>query len=127
SPACFHACVIAEWPLLVVHLAAPCILTLACAPWQRVDTRTRMFKGLPTGASCVEGGSRHMESIRILIIDEHPLFIQGCRWALEGAGDCVVIAEASDSRSGLELAKQHSPDVVLIDALLSTNDALELA
>lgn len=68
-----------------------------------------------------------MESIRIMIIDEHPLFRQGCRWALELAGDCVVVAEASESRNGLELAKQHSPDVVLIDALLSTNDSLELA
>jgi len=67
------------------------------------------------------------ESIRVMIIDEHPLFRQGCRWALEGAGDCTVICEASESRAGLEMAKQQSPDVVLIDALLSTNDALELA
>lgn len=68
-----------------------------------------------------------MESIRVMIIDEHPLFRQGCRWALEDAGDCAVVAEASDSRTGLDLARVHSPDVVLIDALLSSNDALELA
>jgi DNA-binding NarL/FixJ family response regulator len=67
------------------------------------------------------------ESIRVMLIDEHPLFRQGCRYALEQAGDCVVVAEASESRVGLDMAKQHSPDVVLIDALLSTNDALELA
>jgi DNA-binding NarL/FixJ family response regulator len=68
-----------------------------------------------------------MESIRVMLIDEHPLFRQGCRNALEQAGDCVVVAESSESAAGLELAKQHTPDVVLIDALLSTNDALELA
>ncbi|WIG57714.1 MAG: Two-component transcriptional response regulator, LuxR family [Ktedonobacterales bacterium] len=68
-----------------------------------------------------------MDNIRVMVIDEHPLFRQGCRWALENSGDCVVVAEASDSREGLDLAKQHVPDVVLIDALLSTNDALELA
>ncbi|MFI5276373.1 MAG: response regulator transcription factor, partial [Ktedonobacterales bacterium] len=68
-----------------------------------------------------------MDSIRIMLIDEHPLFRQGCRATLEGAGDCVVIAESSSSREGLDLAKQHMPDVILIDALLSTNDALELA
>lgn len=68
-----------------------------------------------------------MDSIRIMLIDEHPLFRQGCRATLEGAGDCVVVAECSSSHEGLELAKQHTPDVVLIDALLSTNDALELA
>jgi DNA-binding NarL/FixJ family response regulator len=68
-----------------------------------------------------------MEAIRVLIIDEHPLFRQGCRWALEESGDCVVVAEASESRAGLDLARTHAPDVVLIDALLSSNDALELA
>jgi DNA-binding NarL/FixJ family response regulator len=68
-----------------------------------------------------------MENIRVLIIDEHPLFRQGCRWALEQAGDCSVVAEASESHVGLELARTHTPDVVLIDALLSSNDALELA
>ncbi len=68
-----------------------------------------------------------MDSIRIMLIDEHPLFRQGCRATLEAAGDCVVIAESSSSREGLDLAKQHMPDVILIDALLSTNDALELA
>ena len=68
-----------------------------------------------------------MESIRVMIIDEHPLFRQGCRAALEGSGECTVVAEVSDSKSGLELARIHTPDVVLIDALLSSNDALELA
>jgi len=68
-----------------------------------------------------------MESIRILVIDEHPLFRQGCRWALEGAGDCTIAGEASESRAGLEMEKTLTPDVVLIDALLSTNDSLELA
>lgn len=68
-----------------------------------------------------------MESIRVMIVDEHPLFRHGCRWALEDSGECTVVAEASESKEGLELARQHGPDVVLIDALLSSNDALELA
>ena len=80
-----------------------------------------------TGTQRQRIGEQRMESIRVMIIDEHPLFRQGCKWALEGSGDCLVVGEASDSRSGLDLAKQQTPDVVLIDALLSTNDALELA
>lgn len=68
-----------------------------------------------------------MDCIRVMLIDEHPLYRQGCRYALEQAGDCAIVAESDNSKAGLELAKQHSPDVVLIDALLSTNDALELA
>src|SRR5258708_11571139 len=102
-------------------LRKTCILLLA----------TRAAGSVPPGTTRTPRGdfweNRRMESIRVMIIDEHPLFRQGCRWALEHAGDCVVVAEASESREGLELAKQHSPDVVLIDALLSTNDALALA
>ena len=52
-----------------------------------------------------------------MLIDEHPLFRQGCRNALEEAGDCTIVAEASESAAGLDLAKLHTPDVVLIDAL----------
>src|SRR5689334_22446090 len=68
-----------------------------------------------------------MELIRVMIIDEHPLYRQGCRSALEASGECTIVAEASDSKTGLDLARLQSPDVVLIDALLSTNDSLELA
>src|SRR5258707_3722039 len=97
-------------------LRKTCILLLA----------TRAAGSVPPGTTRTPRGdfweNRRMESIRVMIIDEHPLFRQGCRWALEHAGDCVVVAEASESREGLELAKQHSPDVVLIDALLSTKD-----
>ncbi|HEX9068545.1 MAG TPA: response regulator transcription factor [Ktedonobacterales bacterium] len=81
------------------------------------------------GSNGTAATANHMgtEQIRIMLIDEHPIFRQGCRAALEAEGDCVVIAESSESRAGLEIAKQMAPDVVLIDALLSTNDSLELA
>ena len=68
-----------------------------------------------------------METIKVMLIDEAPLFRQGCRCALESSGDCSVVCEASDSKTGLDLARSNAPDVVLIDALLSSNDSLELA
>ncbi len=77
---------------------------------------------VPTASS-----NGNVERIRVMLIDEHPLFRQGCRYALENSGECAIVAESSESRAGLELAKQVAPDVVLIDALLTTNDALELA
>jgi DNA-binding NarL/FixJ family response regulator len=80
------------------------------------DRRARLAMGRPD-----------METIKVMLIDEHPLFRQGCRCALESAGDCSVVCEASDSKTGLDLARNSAPDVVLIDALLSTNDSLELA
>lgn len=68
-----------------------------------------------------------MESIRVMIIDEHPLFRHGVRWALERSGNSVLIAESSDAASGLEQVRTHGPDVILIDAYLNTGSALELS
>lgn len=68
-----------------------------------------------------------METIRVMIIDEHPLFRYGVRWALEKSGSCGLIAESPDAVQGLEQAKANPPDVVLIDAFLVSGNALELA
>jgi DNA-binding NarL/FixJ family response regulator len=68
-----------------------------------------------------------MENIRVLIVDEHPLFRRGARCVLEEAGGCQVIGEASNSIEALDLSRETSPDVVLLDALLSSGDALEVA
>jgi DNA-binding NarL/FixJ family response regulator len=67
------------------------------------------------------------EQIRVLLVDEHPLFRQGARAVLEQAGDCVVVGEPSEGRTALEVARAQSPDVVIIDALLAAGDALEVA
>lgn len=36
--------------------------------------------------------------IRVLIIDDHPLFRQGIRWSLEDASDIMVIGEAENGQ-----------------------------
>jgi DNA-binding NarL/FixJ family response regulator len=68
-----------------------------------------------------------MESIRIMIVDEHPLFRMGVRFALEQTGAFTIVAEIADAGQVQELAKTHSPDVVLLDAYLMSGNALELA
>lgn len=68
-----------------------------------------------------------MESIRVMIIDEHPLFRAGVRWAMEQSGKCTLITETPDALQGLEMARTHTPDVILIDAYLLSGNALELA
>lgn len=67
------------------------------------------------------------ELIRVLLIDEHPLFRLGARCALEQAGDCMIVGEATDGASALEMARAQSPDVVVIDAYLAAGDALEVS
>ena len=49
-----------------------------------------------------------------LIIDDHPIVLQGCRRVLEDAGIAPVLG-AGDVVSGYQLFLQHTPDVVIID------------
>src|SRR6266571_668069 len=68
-----------------------------------------------------------METIRVIIIDEQPLFREGIRATLERMGDCVIVGESTDANEVLELARVSNPDVALIDAGLSSFDPLEIA
>ncbi len=68
-----------------------------------------------------------METIRVMIIDEQPLFRHGIRSTLEQMGDCLIIGESTDAADMLELARTTNPDVALIDAGLTSADALEVA
>jgi two-component system invasion response regulator UvrY len=50
----------------------------------------------------------------VLIIDDHPIVLQGCRRMLEDAGVKTVL-EARDAMSGYRLYRRHHPDVVIVD------------
>jgi two-component system, NarL family, invasion response regulator UvrY len=50
----------------------------------------------------------------VLIIDDHPIVLQGCRRMLEDAGVTAVL-EASDVVSGYKLYRRHHPEVVIVD------------
>jgi two-component system, NarL family, invasion response regulator UvrY len=51
---------------------------------------------------------------KVLVVDDHPIVLQGCRRILEDAGGNTVF-EASDVATGYELFCSHRPDVVVID------------
>jgi DNA-binding NarL/FixJ family response regulator len=65
--------------------------------------------------------------IRVLIIDDHPLFRQGIRWSLEDAADIEVIGEAENGQEALKLTERLNPDVVLVDINLPGLNGLEVA
>jgi DNA-binding NarL/FixJ family response regulator len=68
-----------------------------------------------------------MEMIRVIIIDEQPLFRQGICSTLEQMGDCVILGTCTDAAEVLELVRTGNPDVAIIDAGLTATDALEIA
>jgi DNA-binding NarL/FixJ family response regulator len=68
-----------------------------------------------------------METIRVIIVDEQPLFREGICSTLERMGDCAIIGKSTDAEEILELSRTGNPDVVLIDAGLTAADPLEIA
>lgn len=53
--------------------------------------------------------------IRILLADDHALFRAGIRRILEEQSDMAVVAEASSGAEAIDLAREHSPDVAILD------------
>lgn len=68
-----------------------------------------------------------METIKVIVIDEQPLFRVGVCTTLEQMGGCTIIGTSTNMREILELARTGNPDVALIDASLSIADPLEIA
>jgi len=54
-------------------------------------------------------------SLRVLIADDHTIVREGLRSLLEKEPDLVVVAEAGSGSAALQLAREHHPDVVLMD------------
>ncbi len=68
-----------------------------------------------------------MENIRVIIVEEQPLFREGIRATLEQMGDCDIVGDSTDPEVILELARTENPDVVLLDTSLNSGDPLEIA
>lgn len=64
--------------------------------------------------------------IRIMIVDDHPLFRQGLRDVLETEQHIDVVGEAADGEQAISVADQLRPDVILMDINLPTMNGLQV-
>ena len=63
--------------------------------------------------------------MRILIVDDHPMVIEGCRGMLSGQPD-IEVFEAHNADDALEAHAAASPDVVVLDINLPGVSGFEL-
>ena len=68
-----------------------------------------------------------MQPITVMLVDDHPVFRQGLRRVLESEDDLDVTAEVADGLEALRVAKELSPDVLLLDINLPGMNGLQVA
>jgi DNA-binding NarL/FixJ family response regulator len=69
--------------------------------------------------------SRDSRAIRVLVVDDHPVLRQGIAALIEDKPDVILVAEATNGRQGVELFRQHRPDVTLMDLQMPDMTGLE--
>ncbi len=65
------------------------------------------------------------EKIRVLVVDDHPVWRDGVRSDLESSGIAEVVGEASDGGQAIERAREVMPEVVLMDLQMPTVSGVE--
>lgn len=66
-----------------------------------------------------------MSNITVLLVEDHTMTRMGLSLVLEQADGIKLIAEAEDGLSGVEKARELSPDVILMDIGLPNIDGIE--
>jgi DNA-binding NarL/FixJ family response regulator len=64
-------------------------------------------------------------SIRLMVVDDHPIMREGLDRVLTALGGISIIAEACDGEAAVDAYKRHLPDVSLIDLQMPRRDGLD--
>jgi two-component system, NarL family, response regulator LiaR len=63
-------------------------------------------------------------TIRVLLVDDHSVVLQGLRLFLKYDSELEVVGEAADGAEALSKARELTPDVVLMDLLMPGMDGI---
>jgi ATP/maltotriose-dependent transcriptional regulator MalT len=61
----------------------------------------------------------------IALVDDHPVFRQGLRYLLAKEEDLIVVGDAGDGEMGIQLVREKSPDIVVMDINMPNLDGIE--
>src|SRR5690554_2789006 len=65
------------------------------------------------------------KTLHIVIIDDHPIVVQGFLFMLKGMNDFNISGQFTDAETGLEFIKNNHVDVVLLDINLPDKNGIE--
>ncbi|MFA5843333.1 MAG: response regulator transcription factor [Coriobacteriia bacterium] len=65
-------------------------------------------------------------TVHVMVVDDHPLVLEGIRALLDGDPDMEVVATAGNITEALREVERTSPDVVLLDVQLASESGLDL-
>lgn len=63
--------------------------------------------------------------LRLLLADDHTMMRQGLRHILESNSDFDVVVEASSGIEAVEAAREHKPDVAVVDVAMKELNGIE--
>lgn len=69
----------------------------------------------------------HTDVLRVMVVDDHPLFREGLRHILESEEDIEVVAEADTGEMALREARRHVPDIIILDVNMPALDGIQAA
>jgi DNA-binding NarL/FixJ family response regulator len=76
-----------------------------------------MLEGMPEGVA--------MDPLRVLIVDDHPVFLAGLRVLLEADPRTEVVGEATTAAEAIERAADAQPDAIVMDLHLPDMNGIE--
>lgn len=68
---------------------------------------------------------KQMEKIKVLVVDDHPVFRDGLRNVLAATEDLDVIGEAQDGPEAIKAAQLLQPDVIIMDINIPVLNGLQ--
>ena len=68
-----------------------------------------------------------MSKIKLLLVDDHTMFLDSLKTSLDSSGEFIVIGIATDGLQAIEQAFMLKPDVILLDITMPKLDGIKAA